>query len=293
MHHCRESFKIFSDEKYNILNNLTKEENQEFRKIFIELILSTDMSQHFTFLSKFKSFSRNKTINEFNDLERIELMKLILKSSDVGNVTRPFNIAKKWAKLCIREFISQGDLEKKFNLPLGVLNDGDNLNFPKSQLGFVEYIAGSLFIELVQLFPSLKNIAKEIENNKKIWIKLLKLNKIEIDSEYEIDLILKEIQIDDQKEEEEEEKQQNDQQEGEEKNKVENDEIIKEEVLKREEEGTDVISNGNEMKNKESSSLSLNSNIDNQMYKKQESNSKQILLIFSIFILFISIFYLK
>eukprot|EP01080_Neovahlkampfia_damariscottae_P012744 gene12744-6936_t len=191
MHHCRESFKILSDEKYNILSNLTNEENHEFRKIFIELVLSTDMSQHFTFLSKFKSFSTNKTINEFNELEKLELMKLILKASDVGNVTRPFLVARKWAKLCIREFISQGDLEKKYNLPLGVLNDRNNLNFPKSQLGFVEYIAGSLFIELVQLFPTLKNIAKEIEINKKIWQKLLQSNKIDIDSEYDTEKVLK------------------------------------------------------------------------------------------------------
>jgi hypothetical protein len=191
MHHCSVSFDIVSQDKYNIFENFTSEKYQEFRKKSVELILSTDMSQHFAFISKFKSFSTNKKLSEFNNQEKLELMKLLLKSADVGNVTKPFVVARKWAKLCIREFLSQGDLEKKYHLPIGVLNDRENLNFPKSQLGFVEYIAGSLFIELVQLFPSLEIIVKQMEENKRIWTTLVKLNKLEIDSQYEIEEIFK------------------------------------------------------------------------------------------------------
>jgi hypothetical protein len=191
MHHCSVSFDIVSQDKYNIFENFTSENYQEFRKKSVELILSTDMSQHFAFISKFKSFSSNKKLSEFNNQEKLELMKLLLKSADVGNVTKPFVVARKWAKLCIREFLSQGDLEKKYHLPIGVLNDRENLNFPKSQLGFVEYIAGTLFIELVQLFPSLDIIVKQMEENKRIWTTLVKLNKLEIESQYEIEEVLK------------------------------------------------------------------------------------------------------
>jgi len=53
--HSAELFRILSQDKYNFLKELSKEEFKIFRKRVIGLILGTDMAKHFDELSKLKS----------------------------------------------------------------------------------------------------------------------------------------------------------------------------------------------------------------------------------------------
>jgi len=43
-----------AQDQNNILSGLSLEEKREFRKMFIDAILLTDMASHFTFVNKFK-----------------------------------------------------------------------------------------------------------------------------------------------------------------------------------------------------------------------------------------------
>ena len=124
------------------------------------------MSQHFTIVTKFQTKIESSPLKSENEEDRIDLMKIIMKCADISNITRPFQIAKKWAKNCVNEFFVQGDLEKEKQLPVGILNDRNNLNFPKSQIGFVDFVAGTLFRNLLMAFPDLKEIYDTIEENK-------------------------------------------------------------------------------------------------------------------------------
>lgn len=45
-------------------------------------------------------------------------MKMILKVSDISNVTRPMEDMKKWCARLTEEFFLQGDNEKKSGIPI-------------------------------------------------------------------------------------------------------------------------------------------------------------------------------
>jgi hypothetical protein len=168
-YHAYTAFNILSNPSTSIIEHLTNEQYQEFRKNFIKVILSTDMSQHFTIVTKFQTRIEASPLLKDNELDRIDLMKIIMKCADISNITRPFTIARKWAKNCVNEFFCQGDMEKEKDLPVGILNDRNNLNFPKSQMGFVDFVAGGLFRNLLMAFPELKTTYDTIEENKSFY----------------------------------------------------------------------------------------------------------------------------
>lgn len=194
MHHCSFALTMLMKDEYNILESLSPEKLMEFRKNFISVIMATDMAQHFTLVSKFKSYHSTHQLSIDNPEDRIELMKILMKSSDISNITRPFPIARKWAKKCIEEFLSQGDMEKKKNLPVGVLNDRNTLNFPKSQIGFVDFVAGSIFIELETVFPHLSFIVKRMQDNKSKWNLLATSQKTDLNENIDIDQLINETE---------------------------------------------------------------------------------------------------
>lgn len=174
MHHCSVAFEIMIDSKLNSDIPQWK----EFRTNFIALILSTDMAQHFTMLSKFKTSKINPFSTE-NPTDRLELMKVILKCGDISNITKSFLLARKWAIRCIAEFHRQGDLEKEKSLPVGMLNERSGFNFPKSQIGFVDFVGGAFFVEVESVYPSLSYLTQQIEKNKAEWKSLLDQGQIE------------------------------------------------------------------------------------------------------------------
>jgi hypothetical protein len=138
------------------------------------------MTQHFSIVSKFQARCDVSPLDVKNEEDHLDLMKIIIKCADISNITRPFPIARKWAKWCVQEFFDQGDKEKQQKLPLGQLNDRDNLNFPKSQLGFVDFVAGVLFRNLCTAFPNLKFILENIDKNKDLYKILLENHRHDI-----------------------------------------------------------------------------------------------------------------
>lgn len=57
-HHLAAAFTIMCRPEYAFLNSLTKPELDKFRKSVIELVLATDMKQHFSILSHFTTVHR-------------------------------------------------------------------------------------------------------------------------------------------------------------------------------------------------------------------------------------------
>jgi HD superfamily phosphohydrolase len=54
-YHCSLTFQIIQKEKNNILKNMSKEDKNNFRKILVNNVLSTDLSKHFPIIKKFES----------------------------------------------------------------------------------------------------------------------------------------------------------------------------------------------------------------------------------------------
>jgi 3',5'-cyclic-nucleotide phosphodiesterase len=118
------------------------------RKIVIELVLATDMAKHFDFLGNFRAklksgASMAETVCDVE--ERIYLMKIIIKCSDIGHAAKIQEIHEKWSAKVCEEFFTQGDMEKERGLPISMYCDRDSTDIAKSQAGFIANLVLPLF----------------------------------------------------------------------------------------------------------------------------------------------------
>jgi dual 3',5'-cyclic-AMP and -GMP phosphodiesterase 11 len=82
-HHCATALKLMSIPEYDFLENLTLTDKFKFRKIVIDSIMATDMSQHFILLAKLVDYSSNDKNRKMVD-DRSLLAQVILHSADIG-----------------------------------------------------------------------------------------------------------------------------------------------------------------------------------------------------------------
>ena len=68
---------------------------------------------------------------EFKGKNKGFLLKLLVHAADIGNPTRPFEIAKLWSENITKEFFGQGDKEKALGLDVTFLCDRKTTNFAK------------------------------------------------------------------------------------------------------------------------------------------------------------------
>uniref|UniRef100_A0A7S1KLP0 Phosphodiesterase n=1 Tax=Percolomonas cosmopolitus TaxID=63605 RepID=A0A7S1KLP0_9EUKA len=151
-YHCTEAFKLLGHEKNNILLNLKDHEYRYVRNMLISLVLSTDITHHFTIISQ----AQSSIIKKFNKAKKEDvtlLLRLILKCSDVSNPARPIHFAKKWAERIMEEFFEQGDEEKKLRYPVSPFMDREKSAIETCQCGFIAYICKPLY-DCLQKFNS-------------------------------------------------------------------------------------------------------------------------------------------
>ncbi|KAJ3271429.1 cAMP-specific 3',5'-cyclic phosphodiesterase 4D [Terramyces sp. JEL0728] len=169
-HHSASSFVVLAKPENNFLAHLTKAEFKSIREIVVDLVLATDLTQHFALLSMFKSkVASAETFDPYETREdRMLLFKIMIKCSDVSNPTKDLPIYKQWTRLIMTEFVCQGDLEKKLNLPVSPYMDRDNVNVASCQIGFIDYVVQPLFgaLDSYQTIPS---ITSRLAKNREYW----------------------------------------------------------------------------------------------------------------------------
>ena len=168
-HHCTQLIDILTNENYNLMHALSGEDSKKMWTLMLNLILATDMAQHFNLVKKLGEILDNG-IDYNNDEHRLLVMQMLLKVSDISNVSRPFDIADKWCDVLNQEFFRQGDLEKKLGIGLtSPLNDRDHEDKPKSQIGFYNFICIPLYQVVARAFPELEVNANSVKSNLEIW----------------------------------------------------------------------------------------------------------------------------
>lgn len=164
MYHCAVAFHILNKSKCNILANLDNNKYCKFRENMIQIILATDMAYHNTNLKSFES-----VVDEFdfqNVDHRLQLMKIVMKVSDISNEVRPVAVSEQWLECLLTEFFNQGDHEKLNGLPLTPLMDRENFSKAKSQIGFISFVLLPLIKSLSKLFPDLNNtLVKQVNDS--------------------------------------------------------------------------------------------------------------------------------
>jgi len=106
----------------NIFVNLPLAQRDECVDTIVDGVLATDIARNFELSSQIQSKLRNKDFKlpcKKLDERRMCSMAL-LKMSDISNPMKPFETARWWADVVLKEFHAQGDLEV-VNMPISPL----------------------------------------------------------------------------------------------------------------------------------------------------------------------------
>ncbi|KAJ1568220.1 cAMP-specific 3',5'-cyclic phosphodiesterase 4D [Cladochytrium tenue] len=145
-HHLASGFAVLSRPEFNFLSHLSSSEYKPFRETVIEMVLATDLSQHFSLISVFKTKLAQNTFNPAESREdRILLQRMLMKIADVSNPAKPWPIYARWCARVLEEFARQGDRERALGLPISPYMDRTSLNVPSSQIGFLDFVIAPLF----------------------------------------------------------------------------------------------------------------------------------------------------
>ncbi|UKK00913.2 hypothetical protein MACK_000988 [Theileria orientalis] len=148
-HSCL-TFKVLKMEGCNIFSFLKRDELRQVRRRIIDLILSTDMEDHFESISRFRLKRISHDFNVGNELWNI--CKMLIKASDLGSTCITWDLSYEWAQRLLCEFYSQGDLEKSLDLPVSALCDSTrHRDVPKAQSGFLTLVVAPLYEELSKI----------------------------------------------------------------------------------------------------------------------------------------------
>jgi hypothetical protein len=172
--HVSEAFKVIRKAETNILQGMTQEEYQQARFLIIELVLSTDMTEHFNHIKVMQTEvlphfgdggEDGKQSAAALDQMHLEIMKMAVHAADTSNCAKDLAISCNWTDRLLAEFFAQGDAEKAQGLPVSALCDRDKVLKADSQIGFITAIISPTWVLFLKMFPENSPLAKEIKGN--------------------------------------------------------------------------------------------------------------------------------
>lgn len=168
-HHCAQTFQIIrKDNKFNIFQNMTKDQQRDARLTMVSMIISTDMTNHGKYVKQFNS--RIEAGSDFKSKEDIRIaLQIAIKMADVSNPSRPLYLYLQWTEKITYEFFRQGDMEKEHGYQVSPLMDRQTAVLSKGQIAFIQYVILPMFSSFTTVFPGMKFVLKHIENNKAYW----------------------------------------------------------------------------------------------------------------------------
>ncbi|EFJ48932.1 3'5'-cyclic nucleotide phosphodiesterase [Volvox carteri f. nagariensis] len=185
-HHLAAAFTLLKKPEYAFMSHLPKADTDRLRKMVIELVLATDMKQHFAILSHFTTVHRLGAANSvtpshivipLDENERILSLQMALKCSDLGHVSASLPVHCRWVQLLEEEFFRQGDMEKLHSLPVSPLFDRCKPGITKSQVGFFDIVVIPLLNCFSRVFSNTKPLLTYTMRNYKYWADLQKMEQ--------------------------------------------------------------------------------------------------------------------
>ncbi|GMH83855.1 hypothetical protein TrVE_jg5449 [Triparma verrucosa] len=161
------------DVNMNFLSSLSNEDFKFFRTTSIEMILSTDLSQGYKYISKFMGYQKKGLEKWGNKPEDILiLLQMCLKVADVSHPSKELKAHKAWSVMITEEFFYQGDMEKSHGFACSPLCDRQkNFDIPKSQTGFIEFVVSPTIKDMATLL-GMKKILENLKSNYRYWSEL-------------------------------------------------------------------------------------------------------------------------
>lgn len=166
-HHYAVCMKILHQQESKVLAGFDDEEKQQLYTNVRNLILGTDMANHFMLIGEFDKISESYQWS--NPVHRNQLLIMLMKAADISNEARPFPISKLWADALMEEYFAQSDLEKAQKLPVTPFMDRDKVQVPNSQIGFIDSFLLPTFKTLHKIVPEFQPMIDVIIENRKKW----------------------------------------------------------------------------------------------------------------------------
>ncbi|GFH30211.1 phosphodiesterase, partial [Haematococcus lacustris] len=166
-HHLAAAFSLLKDSELNFLAALPKASWERLRKLMVELVLGTDMKQHFSIIGAFNALHRSSssgshestrvsaagtqeslpscgkasssTVGELqpvSEQDKLLSLQMAMKCSDLGHLAAPLPVHLAWVARLEAEFFAQGDAERAQGLAISPLCDRTKQGITKSQVGF-------------------------------------------------------------------------------------------------------------------------------------------------------------
>ena len=182
MYHLAQTFKELQHNELNIFVNFSPEEYRICRRRMIDSILSTDMANHVKVMTTMKTKAESYNIKKGKNFEKIfqesednslvklfdtqqNMLNLIIHSADISNPGKPDKISGEWTKRVYAEFFTQGDLEKKLNLPISNFCDRNTTNINKAMIGFISFVVAPTIDTLTNLVPEVYDYSEYCKGN--------------------------------------------------------------------------------------------------------------------------------
>eukprot|EP00668_Euglena_longa_P002613 GGOE01003056.1.p1 GENE.GGOE01003056.1~~GGOE01003056.1.p1 ORF type:complete len:1034 (+),score=354.57 GGOE01003056.1:110-3211(+) len=172
IHHCNVAFDILSQPEHNVFESLSEADNKAAHRLLVEIILATDMAHHGQLLGDFVQTCKSRKRPE--EVDRVLLLKMLIKSADLSNVIRPFFLSQQWAACVTEEFYAQGDQERKHGKEVSAMFDrSKNANLAASQIGFINAVGKRHFTAIRDFCPDkLGWVMENLQVNEESWEKV-------------------------------------------------------------------------------------------------------------------------
>ena len=178
VHHCHVSLQLLEHDEVNIFAGLSQDQSREAYGGLVSNILSTDMSKHNDIIDRFTAICDQGYRKEDPDHRRLT-SNMLLKAADISNISKPFEISRRWGLVVTEEFHLQGDAERTHgHVPAPMFDRSMTQELAQGQTAFIEHVGLNLFTILQgKLCHSIDWTVSELENNKIKWTEILEASK--------------------------------------------------------------------------------------------------------------------
>lgn len=173
--HISQAFRLLAcDQDADILSDLGPEMVVRARKEMIEVVLATDMAQHFCQVSNLKHLTEKLGADPeawcSDTSARSALQAMVLHAADIATPAKPAALSDLWTECLKQELFMQGDEEKRLSMPVSPLCDRDTVKFASSQVSFIQYVVQPCFELLAVVCPSVESVVlTELASNTAMW----------------------------------------------------------------------------------------------------------------------------
>ncbi|VDK20621.1 unnamed protein product [Taenia asiatica] len=179
-YHLAVAFNLLTFPGCDILVNLTRKQRLTFRRMVIDMVLSTDMSKHMSLLADLKTMVETKKVagsgilNLDNYTDRMQILQNMVHCADLSNTAKPLDLYTKWMHRLMDEFFLQGDRERAAGLDISPMCDRETATIEKSQVSFIDFISHPLWEMWSDLVhPAAQDILELLEYNRNWYFNLI------------------------------------------------------------------------------------------------------------------------